>query len=201
MSGKPHPTQPESNAVLFSAEERILRLKLGMWGELEQTRLSMAIEKNCIQNNKLIRPAPWTQDAEAPDDHIGLGACGYASPIAFVLFYFFKNISYLQYFVLRFSAIIAHLQWASGSAPSLFRRAYWAISVGYWPIDPKAQDPWIQNWLLVEVAGDRGWMEHMASKRFWKRLRQAWPGGLAEVFTAYWNAEHPIVKACKELGI
>jgi hypothetical protein len=200
MSGKPNPTEPESNAVLFSALERALRLRLGTWTEGEQDRLERAIgAAGPVEGGKLSRPSPWRQDPESPDDHIGLGACGVPQATRAVLDYLAGNPWYLGFFSIRFSAIFAHLQWASGKTPALWRRVYWA---GSFAVSGTAtdQDAWVQGLLLLDTA-PASWLKVVASGVYWYRLKAAWPGGLAGVWAAYNGSEHPVAQACRELGI
>lgn len=200
MAGKPHPTESESNGVLFSALERVLRLRLGTWTQAEQGRLEHAIEAaGLVVGGKLTRPAPWKQDPESPDDHIGLGACGVPHVAKAVLDYMADNPWYLGFFSVRFSAIFAHLQWASGETPALWRRLYWAISfaVSGNAID---QDSWVQGLLLLDTAPP-SLLKDIASVVYWGRLSDSWSSGLASVWAAYNGREHPIAQACRELGI
>jgi hypothetical protein len=200
MAGKPNPTQPESNAVLFSAIERILRLKLGTWGPDEQRRLNGAILTYCLSpEGKLIRPKPWTQDIEQPDDHIGLGATGCDSAIFRVLCFLDQNKAWNHFFMVRFSGIYAHLQWGMGVTPDWWRRWWWEIATGLWPAKDSEQDPWVQKWLMVEIAGARGAGEQKASELFWQRFHEAYPYGFEELFTAYWTPEHPVVQAWRQI--
>jgi hypothetical protein len=199
LSGKPRRPDPESNAVLFSAEERMLRLKLGTWGEFEQRRLSDAISIYLIQKNQLVRPPNWRQDKEGPDNHIGLGACGGPLLALSVLGYLERDWTYLAGFYLRFPAIVAHLTWAAGGKPTLWRRLYWAVSVALSGSGTN-QDAWIQSWLMLETAPPLG-LERLAAAVYWYRLKREWIS-LGVVFMAYFgNSEHPCAVACRELGL
>lgn len=200
MTGERHPTQESSNGVLFSALERVLRLRLGTWTQAEQGRLERAIEAaGLVEGGKLTRPAPWKQDPESPDDHIGLGACGVPHVAKAVLDYLADNPWYLDFFSVRFSAILAHLQFASGETPAIWRRLYWT---GSFIVSGNAteQDPWVQGLCLIDTA-PASWLKDIASDIYWDRLNYAWPGGLAAVWAAYNGSEHPIAQACRELGI
>jgi hypothetical protein len=202
LSGEREPKKPASNAVLFSAEERSLRLRLKTWTEDDQIRLVRAIEQGkIIEDGKLTRPVPWRQDEERPDDHIGLGGLGLPTAADAVIRYFDENVGYLGFFKFRFSAIYAHLEWAAGRKPAWWRRIYWAGSflISGNPVD---QDAWIQGFIMLEVAGEKGRLERMAAEVYWSRLRKAWPGGLAAVFSKYFNdAKHPCVVAAEVLGL
>lgn len=198
LGGKRNPTEPESNAVLFSACERTLRLRLGTWEIIDQVRLDAEVA-HLVQGGRLTRPEPWTQDEERPDNHIGLGGTGSKSACAAVLLHFDSNPFYLSGFKFRFPAIIAHLEWAAGKTPALWRRLYW---FGSFLVsgDSEHQDPWIQGFLLLETAPD-SWVKRMAEAVYWWRLRRNWPGGLAQVFERYFSAEHPCTLACRDLWI
>jgi hypothetical protein len=200
LAGKPHPSESESNAVLFSACERVLRLRLRTWGPVDQFRLAQALElAGIVQGGKLMRPVPWRQDEERPDDHIGIGACGAPGAARAVLDYFDGHPVYLSAFKYRFPAIIAHLEWAAGERPSLWRRIYWMLS---FLVSGGAgdQDPWVQGFLMLETAPE-SWQKRLAAGIYWARLKRAWPGGLAQVFSGYWSPEHPTAQACTQLGL
>lgn len=219
MSGKKQPTQPESNAILFSVEEMILKKKLDDWTHLNDIALSGKILKYLtIEPGLIKRPAPWSQDQESIDDYIALCAvsnrnAGSVLNYGLKHYYLWKGIEFkFQYnqdksetkidgWLGRFPALVAFMYWAWGSTPSLWRQIWWALSVAYSGKEGQ-QDPFVLNWIMVETVGKKNRLTRWASRKFWTRLRKYWPGGMTQLFETYFqDANHPIVLACKELKL
>jgi hypothetical protein len=97
----------------------------------------------------------------------------------------------------RHLSLITHLEWAAGEKPNWFRRLCWFYSVA---LEPKKgdQDSWILTWLMVVVAGNKGWPEKLATAiRAW-RLKRLHPEGLRGILTAYYAHEHAIARYCED---
>ena len=227
ISGQKSPTQSSGNAVLFSAEERILRQRLGTWSEKDQADLIRRIWNHCEPvGGFLTRPEPYAQDQESLDDYIGYASiCPVLARAAldYGWRHFYRPIWPLrfryQYSLLRndmardcgekdapawlgrFPALIAHFEWCAGELPPLWRRLWWAVSIATGGSDTN-QDPWILNWILLDSPGARSWLGQLAWRIYWKRLRGSAYGSLAAVFARYFNdPEHPVAIAAESLGL
>lgn len=219
ISGTRNPEGSSGNAVLFAAEEAILRRKLDDWSG--SVTLVQSIRACCeIERGLLKRPHPFSQDQESLDDYIGLAAIdpGLArEALAYGRAHFYRPLPFLklayQYsmrneekdviaWLGRFPAMIAHLQFAAGETPPLWRRLWWTASIAM-SGKPDQQDPWILSWVMLETNAKGDSFLADVAHGFWRwRLERAYPKGLSEVFRKYFNDEaHPIANACVILGI
>lgn len=196
-----HKSGSSGNDLLFSSEAAVIRRKLGAWDRSDEAKLNAAIANHAqIEPGLYGRPA-WNQDQEQPDDYYGLVALSpfYARAIRAYgqrHFWSFKTSSAAKWYepmFWRFPALICHAAWGAGEKPNAFLRLWWAASVAF-SGSKTSQDPWILSWLLTEVAGDKGWLERLATRIYLFRLKAAC-GSLRAVFAAYFqDADHPISK-------
>lgn len=94
----------------------------------------------------------------------------------------------------RMPQFVAHLEWASGLEPALWRKIVWFYSVVMGPRqDHKDTNRFILTDMMLRI-NDRGpWQ--LIARSYWNRfLRQAWPGGMKEVYSTYFGPEHPLAK-------
>jgi hypothetical protein len=220
ISGVKNPTGGSSgNAVLFAAEEKILRAKLKDWSADQQESLFRIISTECmLWRGLLFRLPPFRQDQEGLDDYIGAASIDprlaqdilswgrehrYRPFKWLSLSYYYCNTAdetKLEAWFGRYPALIAHIQWAAGEVPPLWRRLWWFFSVAF-SGSKDNQDPWILNWIMIETAGSRTCLNRLASAIYRWRLERAYVG-LAHVFARYFNdANHPMVVACDQLQL
>jgi len=91
--------------------------------------------------------------------------------------------------------VIASLEWAAGLSPPLWRRLYWFVVVCASGSKTSRTQDWMLSWLLIVVAGDKTWLNRLASAIWWRRLKRN-VGSLQTVFQSYFGPEHPITKYC-----
>jgi hypothetical protein len=222
MSGPKHPTGSSGNGILFSAEERLLRLRLGTWNDILQKALEYQVSSHCERKSGLLmRPPPFSQDQESLDDYIAYasispnlagaalryGRRNYFRPKWFggllALSYHYSLVGDEQdvaAWLGRFPAVIAHFQWSADESPWLWRRLWWFISIVL-SGSKNNQDPWILSFVMLETEGGRTWLGVLAGWIYRWRLKRAY-GSLANVFSTYLKDEnHPNVLACKQLGL
>lgn len=199
------PAGSSGNDLLFSCEAALIRRIRGAWTEADEAALQYSIATfSRIEHGLYGRPG-WKQDAEQPDDIYGL--CAYSPALAKeVLAYGRKHLWYFYTapgawydpIWIRFPAFIAHVTWAAGETPGLIPRLAWFFSVSLSP-SKSSQDSWILSWLLITVAGNKGWLERWAADTYRARLKAAW-GTIGNVFAAYFgNPDHPIAKYAPEV--
>lgn len=203
------------NDLLFSAEAALVMMKHGVWTGDDTAELDRAIYRHARTPAGFLQRPGWEQDQISLDDFIGVAAYSYKTnqllaaamysygqehhfvwgPLQF-RFHFSNTNDQSDYhaWLGRFPALIAHIAWAAGRKPSWFQRIAWCLSVAF-SGKPEDQDEWILNWLLIEVGGDKGWSERLATIIYHFRLQRAHPGGLAAVFARYFgSSEHPTAK-------
>lgn len=187
-------TGRSGNAALFSSEY------LAAGGKLE---LAGIIRCEVISGLFIQHPVHFRADQNSPDNLTGLGYIAWRldpTIAARILKHLRENhffyvteigVDGLRAWFGRFPALIAHLQWAAGEKPNFLMRLAWCVSVGF-KLDKTVHDSWILSWLLTLVAGDRGWMERWATRRFWKKF--PWPS-MADCLAEYFGGDenHPTV--------
>lgn len=204
------PDSTSGNDLLYSCIAAILMMKHGVWDPEDAADFHAAILGCRIEPGLYARPG-WEQDQIGPDDMIGLLAWSYKQDPNIadaILDYGRKGLHPLDYYypsagqskfdirawLGRSPSWIAHLEWAAGEKPGWIRRLAWAFSVAF-SGKRDQHDEWILSWLLITVAGDRGWIERWATQHYYKRLSRIFPSGLKDVFALYFkDAAHPLSK-------
>ena len=193
------PNGSSGNDLLFTAEARLVRLNQGAWTNDDQAQMLSNIHTKAELSPGLYTRPGWTQDQEDPDDYYGLATMDPNVAQAILSygqshFWYFKTVSNPAWFepiFFRFPALIAHVKWCAGHKPNLFLRLYWAACVAY-SGSLTSQDPWLLNNLLISVAGNKGFIEKLATKIYKSRLKKIW-GTLGNVYAAYFgNDKHPL---------
>lgn len=90
----------------------------------------------------------------------------------------------------RQQQVIAHLQWAAGETPPMWRRLWWAsvILLSAYVAERDDQDGKVLSWMLIKVAYHKGgWLERFVSDRWVKIFRLQYPGGIGQVLKDYFN--------------
>lgn len=219
--------RPEGNCLLFTAQYACLLKRKGYMDPETRDALVFAVHDCQVDPPMGLyqrHPVAFVGDQEGPDDYIGLGAIVYACSVPSIAqeildfgrcchyrpfwplklkYYYPNHIPYqtapnVCAWLGRFPAVIAHLQWAAGEVPSLWRRLWWAGTVAltgcFGPDYDKdgGQDAWILSFMLCEVAPDRV-LERWAKGVFRKRLLKVWgDGGMRAVFARYFRDDrHP----------
>lgn len=217
LSGKRNPRESSGNAVLFSAHERLLRIRLGDWDEWKQGALVDRVIRHLeIAPGLIRRPPPFSQDTESMDNYVGYASiapsfsrwaytqgrdCYYRPFWPMRLPYHYPidgNAKDARAWMGRYPALIRFFCDRSEGVfqGTLLQDLAWSLSLEF-SGNSEDQDPWILNWHLAEANP-----LHRASRTYWRRLAFHWPGGLARVFAEYLDdEEHPIVLACERLAL
>jgi hypothetical protein len=190
------------NDPLFTAEALISLRATDEWTKADDALIDAEIDIACrIEKGLYGRGPGYMQDQISVDDHVGLGiiSARVAKDIrsyGWHHFWYFKtgeNVAFWAPFLGRFPALWAHLAWCAGEKPNWFLRLGWAYSVAFGG-KPGDQDSWILNSLLVHVAGNKGWLERLATRRYLKGLKSSW-GTIKACYAAYFgNPNHPTAK-------
>jgi hypothetical protein len=95
--------------------------------------------------------------------------------------------------------LVAHLKWACRSdiyyfKPTWLEKLVWLFTVLF---SGRKNDPdsWRLSYLLIVVAGDKNWLNRLATKIWWRRLRRV-EGTLKQSQTGYFGEQHPLVRYC-----
>ncbi len=192
------PNGSSGNDLLFSAEAAITRKKYGAWNRFDQTLLINNINMSSKIAPGLYGRPGWRQDQEAPDDYYGLATLD-PSVANDILTYgqqhwwYFKTVmapTWYDPLFIRFPGLIAHVKWCAGKKPNIFLRLFWCMSVAL--CSATSQDSWLLNNILTTAAGDKGFIEKIATKIYKYRLKKIW-GTLGNVYAAYFNNKnHPL---------
>ena len=193
-----NPSGSTGNDLLISAECKRVLTSYGLWEQADQDALNTAITKYSQIVPGLYQRPGWSQDQEQPDDYYGLGYCDQkvADNINHYgkhLFWYFKTSSAAKWYepmFWRWPALMAHIKWSAGLTPNLFLRLWWCLSVAFTGSD---EDGYKINRTMIEVAGNKGWMERWATEGFWKRLGNSY-GSMKNVYRAYYGENHPLSK-------
>lgn len=200
----PRPTTPgqrnaSGNGILYTSEYYIaLHLKgLVTTADREEAfRVFGACEMQ-ISPGRFMR-TPIHRDECSFDDYVGLAACSHllGLPFARRLVAYGKAHGWTWHsWFGRQPQFVAHLLWAAGDKPALWRRVWWMLTVLYSAFRPKHdQDARILTWLLVLVAEKhQGWVGRTICKLWRKRLYKDFPGGVGQVLGEYFgNPAHPL---------
>lgn len=211
------------NGLLFTGEASIIASALGEWNCVVADRFFHALVL-CQVASGVYERIPGNRDQEGPDDYFGIGATAFylntycaghfpnlaAESLAYgrknpykwhhiPLRYYFPNAHQTEFDVSawmgRFPALIAHLQFAAGENPALWKKIWWCVSIMIahkQPTDNK--DARILSWVMIHVMAKRSWLCNKAAAFFYKRLYTQYIGGMKQVFSEYFGADHPIAK-------
>ena len=94
----------------------------------------------------------------------------------------------------RFPGFVAHAYLCGGEVPPFLYQLGWAATIKFSP-KPENQDSYILSWLMV-VAYDafpkKSFFMTRAANSFKQNLRKNFPGGIREVFSKYFEPNHPL---------
>lgn len=196
------PNGSTGNDLLISSECKRVLTTFGQWSQADQDSLNAAIVKFSQSAPGLYYRPGWAQDQEQPDDYYGLAYID--QKIADNINYYgshtcwnFKTSPTAKWYepmFWRWPALLAHVKWSAGLTPNLFLRLWWSLSVAFTGSD---EDGYKINRTMIEVAGNKGWMERLATENFWKRLGNSY-GSMKNVYEAYYGANHPLSKWCRD---
>lgn len=203
------------NGLLYTAEYLIWMIYAKEYQPVIDRAYWFSVAGECLVEPGLLKRSPTHPDQQGPDDYIGAAAASYfidqgllAKTIleygrthparwkGLPVHYVYNNVKPGEFsssaWLGRQPALIAHLQFCAGETPALWRQLAWAAAILM--AKPESQDDWVLSSLLVMVAGDRTWVTRQASRRWKENFKQAWPGGLKQVLTAYFNLQeaHPL---------
>lgn len=93
----------------------------------------------------------------------------------------------------RFPGLIAHLRIAAGVGVWPWNSLAWAWSVGIGPTATN-QDSWMLTWVMIWSNEHPTWLQRRAIARWRRRLVEFYPGGIKDVFGAYFGGtiKHPL---------
>jgi hypothetical protein len=201
VSNKPNGST--GNDLLYSCEAAVIRKQINAWTDADQAALEAAIVAHAQSEPGLYARPGWKQDEEQPDDYYGVAAFSRDDAKKVLQYahrhcWYFKTSAAAKWYepaFWRFPAFMCHEKWAAGEKPNYFLRLVWTASVAF-SGSKTNQDPWMLNYLLVVTAGDKGLLERIATRMYFRRLTKTW-GSLKNVFAAYFgDSNHPLAKYC-----
>lgn len=165
----------------------------------------------------LLHRSPTHQDQIGPDDYIGMfvGAWATRKPylaeatITYALshFGFLNNEVPGTYrkrdgrfnwsaFLVRQPQLIAAAYWAADKKAPIFTTLWTAatIALAGFRTDLGNTDSRILAWMLSRMAREKSWLCKKATKVFERRLLRDYENGMKDIFTKYFNKEHPLAK-------
>lgn len=206
------------NGLLFTAEFVVMLKKRGEL-TFDAKEHFFNIYQKCMVEKGLFARGPGHPEQEGPDDYVGIAALSYAldlplakwvldygrsHPVSWgplTLDYNYNNVtpntldprgsSWLG----RQPQLIAHLMWAAGETPPLWMRLWWCLVIVLSTFaEPGDQDARFLSWLLVNT-GKHGWIEKIAIKWWYYKLKKTYPDGMRSVAgSGYFEAGHPFIK-------
>lgn len=203
------PGASTGNDLLYSCLAEIVKAK--NWAPLETGKLLGAIRKHAEILPGLYKRPGWEQDQTALDDYIGLIAWSsehcpviaeevwaYGKRAEFPIQYYYPTTGQKHFdihaWLGRSPSFVAHVDWGAGETPSWFHRLAWAVAVAF-SGSMHSQDEWVLSWCLIQVAGNKSWLERLATRIYYRRLYKNFPRGLKDVFAIYFkDPEHPLSK-------
>lgn len=102
----------------------------------------------------------------------------------------------------RMPQLVAHMQFAAGEKPTLFRLLIWALAILSTRLKPRySQDSFVKAWMMCKVADNRKrgtlWTEKLIDAVIvsWRMsLKKRFPGGLGQIRKEHgWSDQHPTV--------
>lgn len=207
----PYPTGAVSGNGIRYTTEYIYVLKRYNHDRTEIRRALTAV-MTCEIAPGLFARTPDNLSQQGPDDYVALGhlSAMVAPRIAreilahgrkwtnfkwFVFPFYYDNSkqgsSWSGLFTLQ-QQLVAHLQWAAGETPPLWRRVWWALSVLASSFS-RTQDSKMLSWHLCKVAQNKGWIEKYVTRFFRKQFKKHYPRGAGQVMAEYLGQrQHPL---------
>ena len=207
----PYPTGAVSgNGIRYTTEYIYVLKKYNQ--DKEEIRRAFTAVMSCEREPGMFGRTPGYSSQQGPDDYVALGhlSAMLAPKLArdilaygrawknrkfYVLPYYYDNATagskWSGLFILQ-QQLIAHLQWAAGETPPLWRRVWWCGSVLVSSFS-KGHDTKMLSWHLCKVAQNKGWMEKLVTKFFRKKLKDHYPQGAGGVMADYLRQKnHPL---------
>jgi hypothetical protein len=165
----------------------------------------------------LFNRSPYWLDHEAFDDYIGLCAASYFVGLSFArdaynyaqnfpgqwkgikFRYHFNNREPMKWYwkswLGRSPSFVAHVKYCAEERPTLFQRTAWRIAILHSMSRPVTDgDSYIMSWLLLQVAGDKGWLNRLVKRTWYKNLYKKFPDGMRDVAKVHFEPGHPFTK-------
>jgi hypothetical protein len=188
---------PHGNGISWMSEYVIGRYHAGKLSTDERSLFLNTLRK-CEKYPGLFKRGPWANsDLEAADDYIAmLGACCAIGvldiPMRVHQYGVLTNGNYdntgekkLNSWLWRMPQVRAHMDWAAGLRPAMWRRIVWFIVVATSGRKPKGAATEFDTWRLashlVAMCIGKSWFEDIAIKIFNWRFKRCWPGMMADV--------------------
>ena len=210
------PPNSTGNGILYTAFMYMTYKQYGFLTDTDKTNYSKTLTACQVNGNPgLYNRAPGKFDLEAPDDYIGLVASsatqwtdlpyatdvlnyGKSTSYLGLIHYIYNNVSpgtfSIQAWYGRQPQLPAHFAYSAGVTPAFWRQVWWALTIGTsgmkTPTDPNS---WTLSWLLLSTAPTNSFISKTAAKIWYQRFSKAFPGGMKDVFSTYFqNPNHPL---------
>ncbi len=224
ISGEMNPTRESGNCLLMTAEYLWCLYNNWELQFSDVVEKSESIRKNCQIEKGLFRRGPSWPDQEGPDDLLGLAsmsalpsgpkfaqdilAYGRAhkfhwGPFRFRYYYpneFPDRNNDARAWLGRQRHLITFFRLCADERPNILDIAYLALVVattgmiGKKPYENGGQDAFILSAIVCKAVRTKHWLLAIAERKFQKRLKASWPGGMRQVFTKYFGFNHPVAQ-------